>query len=97
MKPRDVSLMPIMQAMCKTCPFGPGGSRAVRRSVEARIFTTASQTCHSSRRTLYGRDTRLCRGARNEQIAFFHRLGFLPEPTDAAWSAKWAEIQKGKA
>jgi hypothetical protein len=79
--------MPVMAAKCKTCPFGPGGSLEVRASVERRIYTEASQTCHSTGVALgKRRDTHLCRGARDAQLAFLHGIGFLDEPTDAAWA-----------
>jgi hypothetical protein len=84
--------MPLMQAQCSTCPFRPEGDRRVRASVEARIYTSASQICHHPQ--LHGKNgTHLCRGARDEQLKIFHRLGVIAEPTDAAWAEAWAKLK----
>jgi len=79
MRLRNIIGMPVMQSKCHTCPFGEKGVREIRASVEARIYTTASQLCHGAG------NKRLCRGARDEQLKFFHRLGFLQAPTDREW------------
>lgn len=89
----DVSRMAIMGAQCKTCPFRERGPVDLRSVIEARILSGVNQTCHSTGVALgKRRDTHLCRGARDFALNLFHRLGFLDEPTDAAWDAKRREI-----
>jgi len=91
MRTRNCAGMPVMLARCKSCPFGMPPSDSLRRSIEARLMEV-SQTCHSTG-VVYGKpDTHLCRGARDLQLALFHRIGFLAEPTDAAWAAKAKEV-----
>lgn len=75
---------PVMAAMCESCPFKEGGDRELRNRVMERTILQASQICHHP--ALRGkRQTHLCRGARDEQLTILHRLGLLPEPTDAAF------------
>jgi len=87
----------VMRTQCATCPFrinayGRHNDPALVTKIQARCLSEASQICHHPR--LKGRrETRLCRGARNFQLAIFHRIGFLVAPTDAAWDAI---ISKGK-
>ncbi len=81
----DVRNFPIMAARCATCPFNDGGDLALRSRIEGQVLSEASQTCHSTRQA-NGRDTHLCRGARDFQLTIFHRLGVLSEPTDACWT-----------
>ncbi len=91
---RDVSTMPVMAAKCRTCPFGPAGDPELRSRIERTVLTAASQTCHHTG-VIHGKpDTHLCRGARDLQLQFFHRLGFLPAPTDQAWKEKQKELAK---
>lgn len=90
--------MPVQKAMCATCPFREGSPYAyLRPDLEKSALTSNSRICHSTgsnnainHRT--GKPEALCRGARNSQLQMFHRLGFLPEPTDAAWTAKCAQM-----
>ena len=92
MKHTDISQMAVNKVKCPTCPFGDNGCRQVRASVEKRIVSEASQTCHHTG-SIHGKpDTRLCRGARDFQLELFHRMGFLDEPTDEAWDAKRKEL-----
>jgi hypothetical protein len=93
---------PVCKTNCKTCPFIPGSPHAnLAADLAFSALTEASRICHSTgannainRRT--GKRPRLCRGARDIQLAHFHRIGFIPEPTDKAWAAKLREIKKGK-
>jgi hypothetical protein len=84
--------MPVMLAQCKTCPFRERGPMELRARIEARILSGVNQTCHSTGLARGKRDTHLCRGARDFALTLFHRLGFLSEPTDAAWDRKRREI-----
>jgi hypothetical protein len=82
---RDVSNFPVMQEKCPTCPFGEAGDLHLRASIEQRVLTSASQTCHHTG-AIHGKpDTHLCRGARDFQIQIFYRLGMLREESDEAW------------
>jgi len=85
--------MPIKSVMCSTCPFGPNGCKDVMASVQQRVLSNASQTCHSTGVAIgKRRDTHLCRGARDFQLQVLHGIGFLSEPTDEAWAAKCKEL-----
>lgn len=77
--------MPVMKARCKTCPFNEDGCKSVRAAVLSRI-TDGSQHCHSSG---WPEGTHLCRGARDVQLQWMHRLGVISEPTDEAWNKAW--------
>lgn len=86
MKTFDVSKMPVMQSNCETCPFRPEGNPRLRASIEERVMTLASQTCHHTG-SVHGKpDTHLCRGARDFQLKIFYRMGILDAPTDEAWA-----------
>jgi hypothetical protein len=74
-----------MTAKCASCPFGENGDVELRNRVMERTILNASQICHHPR--LYGKkETHLCRGARDEQLTILHRLGWIPEATDAAFA-----------
>jgi len=81
-----------MKKQCATCVLrkddrGRYVDRTLAISVMNRCLTQASQVCHHPR--LEGKpETHLCRGARDYQIEFFYRLGFLSAPTDLAWKEK---------
>jgi hypothetical protein len=95
MKKRNIRDFPIMPHQCSSCPLrtdkrGRYPDPRLAASVIERCVTRASQICHHPR--LHDKpETHLCRGARDFQITIFYRLGFLKEPTDAAWKEK-AEI-----
>lgn len=89
--------LPVLKAKCATCPFREGSKYdGLAPGLAASALSDASRICHSTgsnaihRRT--GKPERLCRGARDVQIKFFHAIGFLKEPTDAAWEAKCQEM-----
>jgi hypothetical protein len=81
---------PVMLTMCNTCPFRDDGYMELRSSVEAKLLEK-SQLCHAPRHK-GKRETHICRGARDTQLKYFHRIGFLSEPTDDAWQAKLNEV-----
>lgn len=91
-RPRDITGMPVRNRMCSTCPFGPKGDKRIMNTVTARLFNV-SQTCHSSRPKLTGKDTLICRGARDWQQTMFYRLGMLDAPTDEAWDEVTKKIK----
>lgn len=86
---QDISNMPVMGAKCKTCPFAEDGCTDVAARVTRRVLSDASQVCHS---TGWPEGTHLCRGARDIQLAAFHRLKFIAAPTDEAWDNKRKEL-----
>ena len=96
MKPHET---PIQKVMCATCPFRKGSKyRWLAGDIAVSALTEAGRICHSTGSTGFRGDTgipdKLCRGARNLQLAYFYALGFLPAATDEAWAAKWKEMQK---
>lgn len=84
-----------MKKQCSTCVFaknedGSWLNPVLAKLVEGRMWS-CSQVCHHP--SLFGRrETHLCRGTRDRHIEIFHRMGFLEEPTDAAWEAKRKEL-----
>lgn len=85
---------------CATCPFrdAPAALTCVRSLLEYRAIHEATPICHSSgpgalKEAHKSRPARACRGARDLQLQFFHRIGFLAEATDAAWAAKAKEMK----
>ena len=95
---QEIADYPVMRAPCATCPF-----RADRRGrhpdpklvekILGRTLSQASQICHHP--TLSGKEqTHLCRGARDFQIAMFHRLGVLDAPTEEAWERRRQALEK---
>jgi len=89
----------LRKTMCATCPFRVGSPHAnLIPCLEVSALTSASRICHStgSGNALYpkptGKPAALCRGARNRQLAMFAGMGFISEPTDAAWAAKCREM-----
>jgi hypothetical protein len=92
-----MSRMPVNKRMCATCPFRPGSRYAnLAPDLAASARGEASRICHSTGSNAInyrtGKPERLCRGARDEQLKFFVGLGFLAEPTDAAWEAKCRKL-----
>lgn len=99
-KAKLVTPLPVRKTMCATCPFRPDGWTEVRPLLEGRAMYS-TPICHSTGKALTRHDgeklkAHACRGARNQQLAFFHGIGFLAEATDAAWAAKWEELQAKK-
>jgi hypothetical protein len=75
----------------------------VRPLLEKRALTEATPICHSTGRALKREPgqkpvkAHACRGARNFQLQVFFHLGFIAAPTDAAWAAKFAELNADPA
>ncbi len=84
--------------MCATCPWRKNSKYAfLKKDLQESALTRVSRICHSTgsnnavnRRT--GKPAKICRGARNEQLQMFHRLGLLKAPTDAAWAATFLQV-----
>lgn len=89
--------MPVNRRMCATCPWRSGSPYAhLREQLQDSALREGSRICHSTgsnainERT--GKPSAICRGARQEQLKFFHRMGFISKPTDAAWVAKAKQL-----
>ncbi len=95
--------LPVRTTHCKTCPFRDDGQgwTHVRDLLAVRALTEATPICHSTGNAMVRHDgerlkAHACRGARNLQLRYFHAIGFLPSPTDEAWSQKLAEMNGQK-
>lgn len=98
MKKQACSIPPLMAEMCPTCPFREGSPyEGLRTELTISALSDASRICHSTgsngihKRT--GKPPKLCRGARTVQLNYFAATGFISAPTDAAFAAKWKEMQ----
>ena len=91
MRRRNTKGWPVMPAKCKTCPFGENGDRQVAANVLNRTLFQSSQICHHPALTRK-KETHLCRGQRDEQLVLLHRLGWIEEPTDAAFAKRSREL-----
>lgn len=92
--------LPVMARQCATCPFREGVPQkyaCLKEHLAESALNESSRICHSTgknnafhRRT--GKPERLCRGARDLQIALFHAVGFIEAATDEAWEKKCQEM-----
>lgn len=94
-KTTNITGWSVMKIKCPTCPFtqnesGREADPNIAGKVRRRCLTEASQICHHPR--IHGmKEDHLCRGARDFQLEFFHRIGFLETPTDEEWENKQKE------
>jgi hypothetical protein len=83
------------ETQCATCPFRDEGWAYLRGLLTERAFQT-TPICHSTGPDALVETKQLeelaCHGARLLQARFFHRIGFLEEPTIEAWDAKCQEL-----
>jgi hypothetical protein len=92
--------LPVREKQCSTCPFRKGVAKKyadLAGHLAESALSEASRICHQTgKNNAFHKDTgkpeALCRGARDIQIEVFHSIGFISEPTDAAWDAKCKEI-----
>lgn len=91
--------MPVMPAMCAKCPFKDGSELSYLRADIAASAMTTGRICHSTHRNsaVYGNNppiktAHICRGARDLQLKRMYGMGFIAEPTDAAWQAKCDQL-----
>lgn len=81
---KPVSEYPIMQKCCKTCPFKED-DRGLMQNVElantviGRNLFKGQQMCHSTRKTLEGKDTHRCRGYYDYSFEIYKRMGLEPD------------------
>jgi hypothetical protein len=95
----DAGTLEVAKTKCRLCPWqkslgilgeDPLGEQMMGQ-LQAQVLLEKSQICHAP--ALVGMpETKICRGARDYQIAFFCAIGFLSEPTDQAWAAKMREV-----
>lgn len=72
----------VMPQQCKTCIFRQDGeqlSLAPGRlaEIQSYLIEGTPHRCHTV-------DAKVCRGGRDYQLTCWHRMGLIPEPTDAA-------------
>lgn len=89
--------LPVNKEMCGTCPFREGSPYGyLQGTLVASALTEASRICHSTGRSVIYKKTSkpsvICRGARDRQLNYLARIGFLREASDAAWDEKWREL-----
>lgn len=80
---RDTRRMPVRKRRCATCVFKDecdGGIHLAdgrRDEIRLNLLRGINQICHHG-------NASICRGGRDFQLQVFHRMGLIPEPTDAA-------------
>lgn len=84
---------PVCKDMCPTCPFRKGSPHSyLARDLAHSARELGSRICHSTgsnainRRT--GKREHICRGARDIQLNYLHRLGAITAATDEAFNAE---------
>jgi len=89
--------LPVRKVKCATCPYREGGYVEVQDLLSERALKEGTPICHSTGGPQAVVPNNLpsaaCRGARDLQLQFFCAIGFLSEPTDAAWAAKAKELR----
>ena len=90
--------MKVNKTKCATCPWQDNSPYAyLRGDLTTSALTRNSRICHCTGEDNAihghtGKPERLCRGARDEQLQMFHRIGFLEEATDESWQKKCREM-----
>ena len=85
------------KVMCPTCPFREGSPYAhLAAHLTLSSFGGNGRICHSTGTSAIkgrtGKPAKMCRGTRDIMLRFFHRTGFLDEPTDEAWATRAKEL-----
>lgn len=87
----------LMSVQCATCIFGDRPAVGPERLAEIQTYLITGKThlCHhadieQADKAARKRVKMACRGARDWQLQIWHRMGILPEPTDAALAAAMA-------
>lgn len=81
---KSVSEYPLMKECCKSCPFKEN-ERGLMQNVELantvieRNLFQSQQMCHSTRKTLEGKDTHRCIGYYRYSFEIYKRMGLEPE------------------
>lgn len=89
--------MKICKTICPTCPFRHDSKYSyLSAELAMSALSEASRICHSTGSNAInartGKKPMLCRGARNVQLGYLAAIGFLSEPTDAAWAEKCKQL-----
>jgi len=82
--------LPVMKAMCSTCPFREGGWEHLQGLLVERAAHEGTPICHSTGEKALTKSLgpeRICRGARDFQLKLFTGLGVIESPTEDAWEA----------
>ncbi len=85
------------KVMCPTCPFREGSEFAYLADYLTKSSLEGNgRICHSTGTSAIkgrtGKPAKMCRGARDIMLRFFHQNGFLDRPTDEAWASKAREL-----
>lgn len=82
--------IPLRETMCNTCPFREGSKYSYLKDELTKLSHKEGRICHSTgkdnainKRT--GFPEHLCRGSRNVQLEYMHKLQVIDSPTDEAW------------
>jgi len=98
MRGKQKGRLPVMPSMCGTCPFRQGSPHSdLAPLLTESALAESSMVCHSTGsgnaiNSRTGVRPKICRGARDVQLAHFHGIGFITAATDAAWEAKCKEM-----
>lgn len=90
----------VMTVQCASCPWRADNARLKLSpgqtvALTEMVLGSSNQRCHAP--SLLGKpETKICRGARDLQLKYFHVLGVLKEPTDECWRTTLAEMTDGK-
>jgi hypothetical protein len=100
-----MNLSPVQKKMCPTCPFREDANALKEfrtlltlRALGQDAHGSGAPECHSTGEAApeftgkTGVPAKLCRGARNVSLRFFHSIGFIEAPTDEAWDKKRKEM-----
>ncbi len=93
----EFDTLDVMPSKCATCPWRSDGGilgdqPELKTQLAIKTITDMSQYCHAP--AFKGLpENRICRGSRDYQINVFHGIGFLDEPTDECWAAKWNQVK----
>jgi hypothetical protein len=80
-------LPPVRNQQCETCVFKPVSEGGIdltsgrHAEIQVSLLTGSNQLCH------HDNDKTICRGGREFQLQYWHRMGVIAEPTDEALQA----------
>jgi len=76
----DVSILPVMKAHCKTCPFKPNGrglwaNVPLANDVISRTLFKGHQICHGTEEGRKRTPKNRCKGAYDHNMEIYKRMG----------------------